>query len=109
MPGLLVLATAVAPDGPRDYAGIALLVSAVGIAIASVVGAVAALLAAHRAGRVVQEVRTLNELSLGQLGAATETRRIDEIDPSDRTAQETRHMDAGEARGVDQEPADVPD
>lgn len=76
-----------------DYTGIGILVAACGTALASVIGALAALLAAHRAGHIEREVRTMNELSLGQLGNAQETRRVEAIDPGDRTAQETRHLD----------------
>lgn len=43
--------------------------------------------------RVKQDVRTLNESSVGQLAAADETRRIERIPKGDRTAKEQRHID----------------
>lgn len=41
---------------------------------------------------VRRELKTMNELTLGQLGEAEETRRIDKIPYEDRTAQEARHV-----------------
>jgi hypothetical protein len=42
--------------------------------------------------QVHQEVKTGNALKLGQLADATETRRIEDIEPSDRTEGERDHM-----------------
>jgi len=42
--------------------------------------------------KVHQEVKTFNELTIGQLGEADETRRIGDIPLEDRTPREDRHM-----------------
>ena len=42
---------------------------------------------------VRHEVKTMNESTLGQLGAEAETRRIDHIAVRDRTPKESRHME----------------
>ena len=76
-----------------DYTGIGILVAACGTSIAAVIAAIASAVAAHRAGTIEREVRTMNELSLGQLGEAEETRRVQAIRPGDRTARESRHLD----------------
>lgn len=51
------------------------------------------LLNARRIKEVKHEVKTANSLTLAQLGDATETRRIDEIPPGDRTSDEKEHID----------------
>lgn len=78
---------------PTDYTGLGILIAAIGSSIASVIAAAAGLVAARRTRRVEHEVRTMNELSLGQLGEAQETRRVEAIEPQDRTARETRHLE----------------
>lgn len=40
-----------------------------------------------------RQVQTLNESTIGQLAANTETRRVEAIDHDDRTALEQRHVD----------------
>lgn len=45
-----------------------------------------------RAGKVQKEVKTFNELTIGQLGEKNESRRITKIDPEERTQQEQRHL-----------------
>lgn len=42
---------------------------------------------------VKEQVVTLNESTIGQLAANTETRRVEAITHDDRTAQEQRHVD----------------
>ena len=65
--------------------------------VAAVIAAIATLVVALRTKRAVtdvkHEVRTMNEQTIGQLGAAAETRRIEEIPMSERTPRESRHMD----------------
>lgn len=84
---------------------LALLVTAIGTAIAAIVAACASLVAALRIQNVHHEVKTMNELTLGQLGERRETRRIENVEPDDRTAQERRHMAMAEldphTRGVE--------
>ena len=46
----------------------------------------------HTTDRTQQDVRTLNEQTIGELSAADETRRIEEKPPDDRTAMEKRHL-----------------
>jgi len=82
-----------------DAIGIGILIAASAGGIVSIIGAIFAGIAMLRTGRVDtkvdnvnEQVKTFNELSLGQLGGRNETRRIDEIDPVDRTDQEKRHM-----------------
>jgi hypothetical protein len=67
-------------------------ISAISVLIASIAAAVASIIAALRAGNVHKEVKTMNELTLGQLGERQETRRIEDIPMEDRSAQETRHV-----------------
>ena len=81
--------------------------------IASLVSSAIALIAARRAGlaatnasQVKDEVKTMNELTLGQLGEASETRRIDKIPVEDRTAQEIRHTVLTEDDDVPRPPGD---
>jgi len=71
---------------------IVIVVSSITGGIVSIIGAIFAGLAMLRAGHVQKEVRTFNELSIGQLGGKGETRRIEAIDPVDRSDQENRHM-----------------
>lgn len=68
-----------------DYEGLALLIGALSAAITGIITVI-------RTGRIHQEVKTMNELTIGQLGEANETRRIEQIPPGDRTAREDRHM-----------------
>lgn len=49
---------------------------------------------------VLHEVRTMNELTIGQLGEAAETRRILDKPPEERTTRETRHTDASQERST---------
>ena len=75
-----------------DAVGIGILIAASAGGMVSIIGAIFAGIAMLRTGQVKKEVHTFNELSLGQLSGRIETRRIDEIDPVDRTDQEKRHM-----------------
>jgi len=82
-----------------DTAELTIVIGVITSSIVTIIGAVFAGLASVRAGRidtkvdkVHSEVRTFNELTLGQLGERIETRRINEIDPIDRTGQEDRHL-----------------
>ena len=83
----------------NDTVGISILITAVTTAIVTIIAAIFSGLAMLRTGRVVtkveavhEEVKTHNELTLGQIGERTETRRISEINPIERTEQEQRHM-----------------
>lgn len=42
--------------------------------------------------RIDREVKTFNDLTLGRASDATETRRIEDIEPADRTAKEWEHL-----------------
>ena len=66
--------------------------------LVSIIGAVFAGLATLRSGQVHREVRTMNELTLGQLGEAAETRRINDKPEDERTTREKRHTDAAAER-----------
>ncbi len=44
--------------------------------------------------QVKYEVKTMNGSTMGQLASATETRRVEEIAPIDRTPLEKEHMEA---------------
>lgn len=83
----------------------ALIITAIGTAMASVIAATASLMAVVKGREIHNEVKTMNELTLGQLGERRETRRIDAVDPDDRTAQERRHLAMAEldphTRGVE--------
>ena len=41
---------------------------------------------------VKSDIATYNGATLGQLGAAGETRRVEDIAPADRTTEESRHL-----------------
>lgn len=72
-----------------DFAGIALVITALGtflIAVGTTINMI-------RIGRVHDEVKTLNESTIGQLAAAGETARVEDIPHDKRTAQEQRHLD----------------
>ena len=71
---------------------VAVVIAAITYSIISIIGAVFAGIAMLRAGKVQKEVKTFNELTLGQLGERIESRRISEIEPGERTAQENRHQ-----------------
>ena len=78
---------------------VGLLIGAITSGLVAVLGAFFAGMAMLRSGHVEtkidavhHEVKTFNELTLGQLGERTETRRINEIEPIDRTNQEDRHL-----------------
>jgi hypothetical protein len=51
------------------------------------------------------QVVTLNESTIGQLAADTETRRVEHIDHDDRTAQEQHHVDTAPAKEPRQGPS----
>lgn len=69
-----------------DYAGIAVLVTALGTFVVACATAFVTV-------RVHREVKTFNETPLGRLAANTETRRVEAIDHDERTAMEQRHVD----------------
>lgn len=75
-----------------DATGLSLLITAICGGIATIIAAIASVLAVVRVNQVHSEVKTMNELTLGQLGERRETRRIAAIDDDSRTAQEKRHM-----------------
>ena len=50
--------------------------------------------------QTLHEVKTMNELTIGQLGEAAETRRIQEKPPEDRTTREGRHVDSALERST---------
>lgn len=68
-----------------DWQGMALFLTALGTFITTIV-------TLRRTGKIQHEVKTMNEMTLGQLGEASETRRIEGIPEGDRTAREDRHM-----------------
>jgi len=82
-----------------DAVGIGILIGFTTTGIVAIIGAVFAGIAMLRTGhvevkvdKVQNAVETFNELTVGQLTGRIETRRIDDIDPTDRTDQENRHM-----------------
>ena len=79
-----------------DYVGLATLVTAIGTTAVAVVAAI-------RAGRADKGIRTMNELTVGELAAADETRRIQGISPGRRTPREVRHV-TGDVTGDDTRP-----
>lgn len=68
-----------------DFAGIGILIGAISTAIVGIGTFI-------RTGRIQHEVRTMNELTIGQLGEAAETRRIEQIPTDERTPREGRHI-----------------
>jgi hypothetical protein len=54
----------------------------------------------EEAAGIRKEVKTYNELTLGQLGEAEETRRVQNKAPEDRTSRENRHLDEAEERST---------
>lgn len=84
---------------PYSAGELVVLVGAITSGACAVIGAVFAGMAAIRvkrvdavASKIHEEVRTINGMALGQLADAAETRRIDHIDPPDRTRGEADHM-----------------
>lgn len=76
-----------------DAAPVILAISTLVVAITGLLGAITIMIVNLRATRKVQrEVQTLNEQTIGQLGAAEETRRIRDILPGERTPREERHL-----------------
>jgi hypothetical protein len=65
------------------------LATLIGVLATSIVSIITAL----KGRQIHNEVKTMNERTLGQLGADNETRRIEDIDPQTRTAREQRHME----------------
>lgn len=88
----------------------ALLIGSIGTLVAAIAAAVASVIAVSRTGQIHNEVKTMNELTIGQLGERSETRRITAIEGQDRTAQERRHLAMAEldphTRGVEKAIAD---
>jgi len=70
--------------------------------IPTVIVAVEHYLTRRSVGRVEQQVTTLNESTIGQLAAAAETRRAEDIPHDRRTAQEQRHIDSSPEIGPEQ-------
>jgi len=65
--------------------------------IGALTTAIVTVITALRVGGVKRDLATYNESKVGELAAADETRRIDAIAPTDRTAKEARHLlDAGD-------------
>lgn len=52
----------------------------------------------HDVAAVKEEVVTGNALTLGKLAADDETRRIELVEPGERTAQEQDHLDSSPMR-----------
>jgi len=83
------------------------LIGAVSAAIVSIIGALRVGGVKKEVTGVKQELKTSNELTLGQLGANTETRRIEEIPFQDRTAQEDRHIVQSAEADIVQQAKDI--
>lgn len=85
--------------GAVDLTGVALVITSVATLLGVLVTARVTL-------HVRNEVRTSNELTIGQLAAAGETRRAEDIPHDERTRQEQRHIDQspdlGALQGDDQ-------
>ncbi len=86
-----------------------MILGALGIFIASVVGT----FITYRSSVVVRDthrqVVTLNESTIGELAAAGETRRAEDIPHDDRTLREQRHIDSAPALGPAQGPQRMAD
>lgn len=65
----------------------------VGAVLTGIAAVVTAVMNGRKIGAVHDEVRTLNESTLGELGANIETRRVEDIPHDKRTKQEQRHLD----------------
>lgn len=83
-----------------DLAGVALVIVAVGSLVTAIGGVVVGVMV----NRVHREVRTGNELRIGELAAAAETERVEKIPHDERTAQEQRHIDTAPEPGPPQGP-----
>ena len=83
------------------------LIGAVAAAVVSIIGAWRVNNVKNEVAGVKQELKTSNELTLGQLGANTETRRIEEIPFQDRTAQEDRHIVQSAEANIVQQAKDI--
>jgi hypothetical protein len=81
-------------------------IAAVSVLITALAGAVVSIVTLLRVNRVHDEVKTLNESTIGQLAAAVETRRTGAIPHDDRTAQEQRHLDEAPPPDPPQGPSD---
>jgi len=71
---------------------IAQLILATTTGIAAIIAAVASALAKRAASLAHREVVTLNRLTIGQLAARAETRRILSEPPDGRTPEEIEHL-----------------
>jgi exosome complex RNA-binding protein Rrp42 (RNase PH superfamily) len=76
-----------------DVSGWVTLIGAVTAAVVAIISALQNRKLSTEVKQVKDGVATGNELSVGQLEAAKETRRITEILVADRTPQESRHME----------------
>lgn len=88
---------------------VALILGALGIFIASLVGT----WITYRSSTVIRDthrqVVTLNESTIGELAAAGETRRAEDIPHDERTAMEQRHIDSAPVVGAAQGPQRMAD
>ncbi len=78
---------------------VAIVLGALGIFIASVMGTVITYRASLVTRDTHRQVVTLNESTIGELASADETRRVGTIDFPDRTAREQRHIDDAPSLG----------
>lgn len=85
-----------------DLAGVALVI----VALGSLVTACGGTYIAVKLNAIHTEVKTGNELRLGELAAAEETRRAERIPHDQRTAQEQHHIDTAPGIGPAQGPSD---
>jgi hypothetical protein len=93
----------VAADPGIDTTGWAIIISTL---FASITTTAVAIITALRVGTVEREVKTMNELTIGQLAERGETRRIEgSVPEGDRTAQEARHVQMAHDRHDDAAPS----
>lgn len=69
------------------------IITALATLVAALTAAIISIRNGQKSDRIHNEVKTMNELTIGQLGEATESRRIAKIPKADRTARETRHIE----------------
>jgi hypothetical protein len=84
-------------DGSSDPV---VIISSITTGIVAIVTAIFAGLGLLKSKQVHNEVKTMNELTLGQLGEAQETRRILDKPADERTTRESRHTDASQERST---------
>lgn len=75
-----------------DVSGAVTLIAALAAATVAIINAVKAKEVPGTIKKVHEELRTFNKLTVGQLAAKDETRRIEGVSPEDRTDQEMQHL-----------------